>query len=501
MHRLNDSIAPFRARVMAILPRLVVLSFLAGTGADPDLFGHLTFGREIVHAFNVHRSDPYSFTSDISWVNHEWLAEATMWLAYAAGGAPGLVALKLLLAAIAGALMLATWKPYGLRLVPREGLLFVVALAAWPQFVSARPQMFSLTAFAWLLYELERFRRGSDRGLWRLPMLFAIWVNLHGGWLVGAGVLILFTVVTLLEGTVAAGRRVRLVAAGMASAVATMINPYGPAMLGFLADTVRPQRADILEWSPITALPPIIIVVMAVPIVLGAVAAWRGRHVIPRSSLVICVVLAVGALRVARLVGFCGMAVGFLLAPFLIVPRGEAPSSAAHPIRAPRASAAWLTDSAIVCAMIALAVALFGRTITMDGEWLPEPDAVAAIKEHRLSGRMLTWFNYGEYAIWHLWPEIRVSNDGRRETVYSEAIRRAHSTIYAGTPGAIDALRQFDPDHAWLPVESPMIAQLEKAGWETVFKGPRSVVLTRTPLHGPPSEASKNLTPRAFPGP
>ena len=73
-------------------------------------------------------------------------------------------------------------------------MLFVIALAAWPQFVSARPQMFSLTAFAWLLYELERFRRGTDRGVWRLPLLFALWVNLHGGWLVGAGVLVLFTV-------------------------------------------------------------------------------------------------------------------------------------------------------------------------------------------------------------------------------------------------------------------------------------------------------------------
>ena len=91
----------------------------------------------------------------------------------------------------------------------------------------------------------------------------------------------------------------------------------------------------------------------------------------------------------------------------------------------------------------------------MDGEWLPEPDAVPAIKEHRLRGRMLTWFNYGEYAIWHLWPEIRVSNDGRRETVYSEAVRQAHATIYADKEGGFDALRRFNPDHVWLPDREP----------------------------------------------
>ena len=196
---------------MAALPRLTCLLFLAGTGADPDLFGHLTFGREIVHALAVHRSDPYSFASDIPWVNHEWLAEAIMWLAYAAGGAPGLVALKLLMAAIAGALLLATWAPYRLRLVPREGLLFVIALAAWPQLVSARPQMFSIAAFAWLLYELERFRRGDDWPLWRLPVIFALWVNLHGGWLVGAGVLVIVTAVALIERSLDVRRRRALV--------------------------------------------------------------------------------------------------------------------------------------------------------------------------------------------------------------------------------------------------------------------------------------------------
>jgi hypothetical protein len=499
MHPLIDSSAT-RDRLLPLLPRLIVLSFLAGTGADPDLFGHLTFGREIVHTFGVHASDPYSFTSDIPWVNHEWLAEAAMWMAWAAGGAPGLIALKLVLATIAGALMLATWKPYAPRLVPREGLLFVIALAAWPQFVSVRPQMFSLAAFAWLLFELERFRRGVDRGLWRLPLLFALWVNVHGGWLVGAGVLVLFTAVVAVDRTVEPRRRMRLLAAGVASALATLVNPYGPAMLGFLADTVRPQRADILEWSPITALPPIVMVIMAVPILLGIAAAWRGGRAIPRSSLVICAALAIGALKVARLVGFCGIAVGFLLAPYLVAPAGEA-SQDAQP-RARRQLARWLQEAATALALIAMAVALFGRTITMDGEWQPEPDAIPSIEAHHLRGRMLTWFNYGEYAIWHLWPAIQVSNDGRRETVYSETIRAEHSLIYADKPGAIDALERINPDHVWLPVESPMIGRLEKAGWTTVFRGPLSAVLTRRSMESPAlSPRFDDRRPRVFPGP
>ena len=83
MHRLTESAVWSRDRLLPLLPRLIVLCFLAGTGADPDLFGHLTFGREIVHALRVHATDPYSFTSDVRWVNHEWLTEAAMWVAWA----------------------------------------------------------------------------------------------------------------------------------------------------------------------------------------------------------------------------------------------------------------------------------------------------------------------------------------------------------------------------------------------------------------------------------
>jgi hypothetical protein len=241
-----------------------------------------------------------------------------------------------------------------------------------------------------------------------------------------------------------------------------------------------------------------------VPIVLGAAAAWRGWGRIPRSSLLICLVLAVGALRVARLVGFCGLAVGFLLAPYL-VSRGEERAERkpeAEGVRTGRVSTAlWMADAGVAVLLIVLAVASFGRRITMDDEWLPEPETIAAIKSHGLQGRMLTWFNYGEYAIWHLWPAIRVSNDGRRETVYSEAVRREHTVIYAGKDGAPEALAKLDADHAWLPVDSPMIARMEAAGWTTVFRGDRSVVLSRQAvgtIHPTPAPVT---VPRSFPGP
>jgi len=84
----------------------VLVAVLTQTRADPDLFGHVRFGHDIVAARSAHLVDRYSFTSDRPWINHEWLAEVVMYGAYNVAGAPGLIALKLSLLA----LMLALWR-------------------------------------------------------------------------------------------------------------------------------------------------------------------------------------------------------------------------------------------------------------------------------------------------------------------------------------------------------------------------------------------------------
>src|SRR5258708_37426775 len=69
-------------RILALVTILILTCFLARTNADADLWGHLTFGRDIVQSRAVHTIDPYSFTSNRQWVNHEWLPKAIRWISY-----------------------------------------------------------------------------------------------------------------------------------------------------------------------------------------------------------------------------------------------------------------------------------------------------------------------------------------------------------------------------------------------------------------------------------
>ena len=120
---------------------------------------------------------------------------------------------------------------------------------------------------------------------------------------------------------------------------------------------------------------------------------------------------------------------------------------------------------------------LFGRDVTVDGEWSPEPEATEFVKTRGLEGRMLTWFDYGEYAIWQLSPNIRVSMDGRRETVYSDEMRALHQRIYTNQPDALDAVARLAPDYIWLPRRLPVTDRLQTAGWQPLYSGARSTIL------------------------
>ena len=180
-----------------------------------------------------------------------------------------------------GAFALAAWRPFRLTPLWRDGLLFVTALGVWPLVATIRPQAFSILLFAALLFSLTEVREGRGWARLVVPALFAVWVNTHGGWLVGAGILAIFTACALIDLTLPLRLRLAILLMAVASAAACLVNPYGLRMLDFLLTTVRPERADIPEWRPVTALPIAALALWLLPMALAAIALVRGRKVAP----------------------------------------------------------------------------------------------------------------------------------------------------------------------------------------------------------------------------
>ena len=152
-----------------MLVLMVVLVFLMATRvpADPDMWWHLRAGEESVANGKVYLTDTMTFTrAGKSWVNHSWLSEIVMYLAFKAGGFTGL---SLFVALIACATMLILYKSMRGGVFQRA-LITVLACAALAPIWAPRPQQFSLLFFALLHWWLVQYGDGKPVKLWYLPL-------------------------------------------------------------------------------------------------------------------------------------------------------------------------------------------------------------------------------------------------------------------------------------------------------------------------------------------
>lgn len=101
--------------------------------------------------------------------------------------------------------------------------------------------------------------------------------------------------------------------------------------------------------------------------------------------------------------------------------------------------------------------------------------AIGLLKQSNISGNMAIFFDWGEYALWHLSPQIKVSLDGRRETVYSDDIYRENFEFMQGG-GDWDALLRKHATHlALVSKKFPVFNLMKlKPGWLLIYEDPLS---------------------------
>jgi hypothetical protein len=493
---------PHRVLVRTALA-VILFAVITHTRADPDLWGHVLFGKDIVTGGSIPDEDAYSFTSGSTWINHEWLAECVMYLAYAIGGGPGLVVLKVSIMLLAMALVWSGLKRQQVDPATRDLLIALAVVGTFPQANHVRPQIFSIVAFALLLWILVR--GGPLQRLLLLPLVFAAWVNFHGGWIVGGGILAIWAALTL-PASVSREEKVTVFLAGAMSLVGTLANPYGWHMWLFLSNTVGFGRAEITDWQPIYRLGAGFVALWAVVALValaGALHSWRS-HQWELRRLGVVVVLGLGSLQVSRLLPFFTIAVVLLLgrdvAAGLSLWRTSAPAA--------RQQRTLATTAAIVIAgalIVGGSVASAGNLACVRmAEDHSEPEVVALVKQRQLRGRLAVWFDWGEYAIWHFAPLLRVSIDGRRETVYTDRVIDEHLNFYYVPSSRAAFLDQTRPDYIWLRADLPVVPSLLADGWQPLYRGPHSIWLSRDAMAnvGPdPSVTVSEIGRRCFPGP
>ena len=229
--------------------------------AGLDLWMHLTLGRWIWAHGWVPSTDPFSYiTEGQPFIAHSWLAEVVLYLVEQSAGTVGLMLLRLGLISLAltaalktARLLKAPW-PAVMLLAP-----FVLGLM-WSR-LECRPQLFTsvfLAVALWLIVSVHTGQR-SWRWLWMLPPLYALWINLHAGWVQGVVLLVAITgALVLMEmrrrwlgrGTTSHLPLWSMALVLVGCLLALFINPYGARLISLPAEMQAGWiRALTPEWQ------------------------------------------------------------------------------------------------------------------------------------------------------------------------------------------------------------------------------------------------------------
>jgi len=452
--------------------------------ADPDLWGHITFGKEIWLTQHIPSTDHYSYTAaGGEWINHEWLMEVLLFLIYDMWGSPGLLLFRMLVGLSIIHLLSELYFSKSKNLLVYT-LYFILLTYAMGMGFAMRPQMATYLFLPMLIYILNRYFDGQTRILFLVPVIFLLWVNCHGGVMAGYGI---FGVIVLVETIRCYSTKEThwkpLVLTLAVSGVMLFINPAGYQLFAFFLKSI-PQQRDITEWfsiSPFDLNKPYF-----KALVLLFVVSLLSKK--PKRAWELVVI-------------FCAIFYGFkhvrhsVLTVLLMTP--FVPIHLAALIDRAKKGVSWISEwprwSHIVLTWVLVGFGAFqinshisnfrhhDYQIRVDNSYYPVYE-VRFLQDNNLNGNILTLMNWGQYLIWKL-PQSRVSVDGRYWTVYSPELLRQNMIFHNGWMGWEYFLKFYPHDIILTHYNNMELEQLE--GWVKIFQGPRARIFMRTskPFH------------------
>jgi hypothetical protein len=416
-----------------LFPLLYTLAFnqFAFITADPDLWGHIKFGKEIWTQASFTPTNYYSYTApDHPWINHEWLAEIIFYLIFSLGGSTGLLIFKLLLGFVTVHLICAYNLKTGANPWALMGSMALTIPALAPGFM-VRPHLWTILFFTIFLYLLNKGLQDKLTLLYWIPFLMLVWVNCHGGVVAGLAV---YAVVTLIEGSrsIITGTQSwkPLLASFLFSCLAVLINPHGMGLWDFFYHSLSVPR-NITEWNPVPLPGTQFFYLKFLTILFIIVIFLPGKK--PFWKIMVTIACIYFGFKHQRHSVLTVIALAFFLPELL--------SSWIQ---------RWKDENFIIFKTnffyfpAKLILSIFIILQFLDGfskynqnqfKVLVEPTVYPSylaqfMKENKFEGNILVPFDWGEYFIWHL-PGSRVSIDGRFRTAYPESVINWNQEVYS----------------------------------------------------------------------
>ncbi len=468
---------------------------------DTDMWWHLRAGEETVAQHAVYRVDTFSSTrSGTEWINHSWLSQVLMYGIFRAANFTGLSIWVAACAVISMGLVYLQMKGHPLL----RGAVLLLAAVTSSVVWSPRPQIMSLVLLSLVTWLISKFK---DNLNWRiliwLPPIFALWGNLHGGYVIGLIYLGAVLAGDVLErfSKAASGEQILnqpiwiLVGFAVLSGLAVLINPFGIAIWQIPFNTVGVETLQNLinEWAspdfhqafqqPMLWMLLGLMAIFAlsdrkpsgrelIPVLAFSWAAFTARRNFGPFAIVAAPVLATQLSFVADN-WFMAVRERFEILKTIA-------EEAANSKRNFNPLVRNLTNLTLIGTLLfaaGLKTYQVNEGSLMDRyevEMFPM-GAVSWMEDRDLTGNIFNEYNWGGYLIYRL-PESRVFVDGRTD-LFGDEVLDDYLLIMRSGEGWEDLVRDYDLDYLLLRRDSPLALSAEKSGWDVLYKDDTTVIM------------------------
>jgi hypothetical protein len=449
---------------------------------DTDTGIHTKAGEIILQTLSIPKYDPFSFHSPpLPWTAHEWLSEVIMALVHRAFGLTGIVVFFALIISSTYYLLFRMLRKENRDILLSTFFVFLVIASSSLHWL-ARPHIFSL--FLTLVYNhvLATYQYRGRNLLWILSLLMLVWVNLHGGFIVGiiliavylGGNLIKIPFLTNSELTTSKGKASALVFALLGCGLVALINPYGYHILirpfevvsdRFLMDHITeflspnfhgtlPFRYLLYLTIGIFAVSTARVDIIEVGLVLlfTHMALYSARY-IPLFAIIVCPILVRHAEPLLE--NTPGRVVSFI--------RKRAENIAL--VDASLHGHLWVAGSLIlVCTGL-----LSGKIHFQFDEKVNPVAAIEFLKRENLEGNMFNNETFGDSLIYAAWPQYRVFVDGRSD-MYGAARMREYIDVVSLGPDWKNILAKYKINWVLETASSPLSVLFSQGGdWQLIY--------------------------------
>ena len=527
MNRAPDPIPPIAQWLFPSIKDILFLGYLFGPSLlnesgvlyDSDTGWHIRHGETILRTWALPSGDYFSYTNyGKAWFSWEWLADVLLALIHKYGGLNGIAFWANAMFALTFTLLFSwTTRRGGNILVC---LLFsrVAGFAAAVHWL-ARPHLFSmLLVLCWYML-LERIQSHGSTGEgrlgktgWVLPPLMVLWTNLHGAFVIGVVLLLIYSLGNFLSAVVRPEQARRAQAMRLARhflwiavlcLLTSCVNPYGLKVHQHIFHTYL-QSNTLVDRVNEFASPNFhsLVVKFFEAILLAglviAAASYRKLSFIEMGLLVFWTHLALFSVRHVPLYAI-------IVVPILVRHLTEYLSELQTDVRFhPRISAILqgfnrysgnlLNFENRFTSLLYPAIAILfmtgvclnqgnflGNTLTdakFDAKQFPVK-AADFVEQAGLKGNMFTTDYWGGYLIYRFHPRHKVFFDGRSD-MYGEDFVKEYQRITNLDYRWGEILERYKVDWILLPVDYGLCSALkERKDWEVLFDDHQSIIFQR----------------------